>query len=1317
MLISYKRRILHAAGMQRATTKWLHDSEKQHLTDDDHIKDIATLQDDVFYQHRKKILRQQIETIHLKLSEKQAIRDASLQFFEKVALLSSRVGGKISLADKQELRDLYKQIQPYMVVQAPGLDNSIVRFLSTNQHELLKIISSLIVSPEQKERWAKVFEETTTEVAFEMVENLINEIEELSSEKKTLLKKIICQPRVLTFDFSDSIRELADHDYLDPADGLQESMIYGVSRALSQGFELASTIANTVLPTPDLLLSISSQQEQVSHKIECDIANSGFQLVSAKRQYQMVETKQLSQRIATNDPKKSARLIPCSEEEKYRAPIELSDALGSVEEDILAVHTELDDTKEKARKFFEKISDLNSQFKMGNLSFISTEDKLELNKLYQAFQMQFCHHSIEYHQLIQSALIINPQERLSQISKLPINEAQLNQLKEIINSNVSFEEYIDLMEEFIHQLPAISDDKKAFLVDILCVADCRTAEFKSATSSLSAPEKKQSWMGFLISAGANTLYTSLYLLAAAGNFLVPTPNDFSEILGLEDVVLADLQAELEQQQQIPHEYTIKSLDLSRTMEKLTNLSEQLTHLKILEFDIENFIHSCKELSRILEKELDEELTSEELKTLKINFQKIQPVLATLKNGRRIEEIFLSAFETPSQLIPLRDLAAQIGRPLQQQLNAVRNKIDIVEHSYKKLQKARYASHALEVSEVSRERTLFQQVASLKLADKIDQYLKVDLIDHLKQVVKPDILAKLDLDNIKLPYTDLFSDSNITGEYKRLINSIYFLKKGLSDLAVLSRLDAAPDTLGKRTRYLVKLNNVSQSLVNSLYFIDQFTKNSQLQVIGRDLLDTLEPIERLPIIGDMYKQKKQQQVDSQRVVDLADDAILKSWETKMAELAAATGKEVPEKLSQPREQHTVESTSPLPVEKKKKKSPMRQFIKKIFKKEQKPVSTSPMGELLRDHYRRKITDEYSSESDSDRDSPRGASPERIEKQAIKRSNKFMRNLERLQKISRWIALPGNAQKYVSSAIELMVELHNATVDRKEAALAQLADITNDFLSRTLSMADYIEIDLGLKSGILSDAILEQFNQFYSNFIIELELPMKQQLQMIDDFSDKILDSRIQSLLIKKEQVMQNASLIQYQAKIDLLFSEINRLLEDGDFSELPNGRNNRAKFLELYNLLQPELYRLDFKFDANFFIRNLTDVNQFRIACQKVNDMKQKYQQLSSCEQKTNQQQVLAIDAKIVELNQQKERVMHFEVFDMKKQYLQTCMDLHIAKLSDDFLVDIEQDSPLRNLLLKLVSEHLAASIEDELTEIERSNFSIDEDTIPSLKDV
>lgn len=912
---------------------------------------------------------------------------------------------------------------------------------------------------------------------------------------------------------------------------------------------------------------------------------------------------------------------------------------------------ELENHKSVAQRFFNKIEKLHSIFHLGELALIPTKEKFELIALYNQIQPYFDSRNQYIASIMSNLTRISDNERLSHIKQLKLTLEQ----KELLTNALQHSVYS--VEVFIDDLAHLSKEEKIFYKNLLCHEQCLTEAFTEKV--LSIKDDSGSYTDRLTNYAFDTVVTGLYYTVVAGSLLVPSTDEFINILNQKKSVLGGIEQDMTDQQfqiaeidnQIQtlqdaqysesYKHSVRSSDAiyRPTLKSLINpkdnvediqyeiaiLKSQQQQLGQYQKTAQSFYEICRAYPS--ERPLSE-LDEADRRDLWKHFLILQPYIANLDpQARSHENALLSALNQPAGYT-VNDVLyyeAALNSALTTEKIQILSEIDRISSLYEAKRHVEHSAVAIS-PEVAPTKSLLEHIRDLGLVEQIEAFESSVLVPTLKENLSERILLELDIDNITYPIDDFYQDIEIVIFYKQFLNSIYYLKKSISDIEYLAGKKDPDDFFSKLNFIINSINGLSYDFYSSIYYLMKMGEQPLVKELQQELNHIIAPLKELPGINfsDLFVEATASHLTESK-------SIITLWNEQMEIVRKELRVSYPENLEDPAVEILTTASHDAVVSKPSSAEDVN--ISDYFE----VIYLSKLTWLEKQKNRDQLTDEIK---------------KTIEIEAKIQTQKTISSLKAIMKFSKKTAFPWTFNKYLNGALEIVKEVYNGSYTSKRFILGELDKIADQILDLILSASDKTEIELGFDFGRAATPAISAFNTFYVDLINGLELSEEEKEILIVSVSEKTNQKRLNKTIADKEQAEAELSsdvTAEFFDECLQVFS--NFLKHDAEqFSELPDGDDNRIKFLKAYDALQPYLNRINYHMDRRYYLRGLQTDADFFYASQEIYALKEKLNILATTVKRSKEVKVLQLQDRISILSEQKQRLLESIIDSRKEKY-------------------------------------------------------------------
>ncbi|MFA6302148.1 MAG: hypothetical protein WC627_03335 [Legionella sp.] len=503
---------------------------------------------------------------------------------------------------------------------------------------------------------------------------------------------------------------------------------------------------------------------------------------------------------------------------------------------------------------------------------------------------------------------------------------------------------------------------------------------------------------------------------------------------------------------------------------------------------------------------------------------------------------------------------------------------------------------------NKDNSLFESIRSLELSIKLDKFIQNTLFTHLQTKLSPTVFKELfgaatSLNDIKLPYTDMYLDGPEVQRYKQLINALYQLHQGLKKIEHFEDY-SNEEMLSRKGLFIwTLLDTIGNNLGHTYFHLHQLSADPELNKILNQGLEILKPITDNQLIKSYLPLSFESFATSKTKTINAVDEWKKQQEIVQTVLQ---GKELPKKSNAPetiKKQQLHSGKDYSETEEAKANKTLRdtlsgfinylvpqEFIPSFLKKD-KPTTPTQIDTIANYIYSiipnelKSMTEEEHTITEEDEELVVVTTPEEDVNQ------KMRLFVHAVSKVTQ--ANPYAHQRFVNTMIVFEQQLSKITKLGKEATLKKLGSLEK-LATDVLEICDELEVQFGYKAGSLSEPIYQRFHQFYDALLLNLNIDESIKTKLFTQGSkttiNRLNQARIDLLTSSPEH--------SEAKKIVTAFNEFEKLLDDYFVIDFANREN---EFLEKYQKLQPYLFQINPSFDMHYFFRPLKTPNDFLAA--------------------------------------------------------------------------------------------------------------------------
>ena len=721
---------------------------------------------------------------------------------------------------------------------------------------------------------------------------------------------------------------------------------------------------------------------------------------------------------------------------------------------------------------------------------------------------------------------------------------------------------------------------------------------------------------------------------------------------------------------LPHTITQRQ-PVEHYMQQAAAVERQLAYLENAQQGMEQFFETLK---KIAPHSCLHELDEAQKTTLLQAYHQFQSVFMALEhddyNNQQIIQSLTS--NRPSKHPPDVSRVLMFEGAIKERLERYLVNSKEAQKGYlEQAQKAKQKLPLLALDPTGEKKTLFGLLQQMKLSESIATFFEGPFEQYLKEHVSPTIWAQLSqyghLDRTKIPYqyNSFYQDSPELLVYKQLINAIYYLKKGLADLETLHS-EGDPNDVVREGLFLKKVfDGLIKNLNNSKWYLTEAAKNPGLTAIIQEGLALLKPIENWPLIGDYLTASPapSNSEDSQ-----PKDAVTLWQEQQAIVQRASTQTSTPQ--PEPALHKEASQSSPTTEPKQDAPSYMQQVAKALYTIPLFLQELPPSAQTQQD-----IADFIADFSG-------------LAKSA-KSAQKIIRGITKLQKQLNIIGNLGREAIFknlkeirsefgfifiaIADEIELQLGLKSGTysavvserfdrfyqsfisnlhLESEQTGLEAMVDVTHTQKRLQKAKDRLVAAERGSTAPTMAHLLGDDFallQQIYTThkqlklLLKELEEHdpdtykerVKVLCQTIPGIDLSLIKGNTWSELEANTQIILDILASKYQPSS--AFTQIQKLALTSDFSKVADQHD----FLHYYQAIQPNLHRIDYRYDLIYFLRELQTPADFIAAAAKISDEHPKLQTLvTSLEQSKAlkihlaQEQVTYFNALLAEQKQQ-----------------------------------------------------------------------------------
>lgn len=506
------------------------------------------------------------------------------------------------------------------------------------------------------------------------------------------------------------------------------------------------------------------------------------------------------------------------------------------------------------------------------------------------------------------------------------------------------------------------------------------------------------------------------------------------------------------------------------------------------------------------------------------------------------------------------------------------------------------------SDNSKDTSLFESIRSLELSAKLDKFIQKTLFTHLQTKLSPKVFQELfgaatSLNDIKLPYTNIYLDGPEVQRYKQLINALYQLHQGLKKIESFEDYSNEDMLSGKGLFIWTVLDTIGNNLGYTYFHLNQLSADPELNRIFNQGLEILKPITDNQLIASYLPFSLENFATSKAITINAVDEWKKQQEIVQSVLQ---GKELPKKPKAPekiKKQHLHSGKDYSETEEAKINKTLldtlggfinylvpQEFIPSFLKKD-KPTTPTQIDTIANYIYSiipnelRSMTEEEPVIAEEDEELVVVRTPQEDV------GHKMQLFVHAVSKVTQ--ANPYAHQRFVNTMIEFEQQLSKITKLGKEATLKKLESLEK-LATDVLEISDELEVQFGYRAGSFSEPIYKRFHEFYDALVLNLNIDESIKTKLFTQGSK----TTIKRLNKARIDFLTSGPNISEATKIVTAFDEFEKLLDDYFVIDFANREN---EFLEKYQKLQPYLFRINPSYDMHYFFRPLKTPNDFLAA--------------------------------------------------------------------------------------------------------------------------
>lgn len=707
-------------------------------------------------------------------------------------------------------------------------------------------------------------------------------------------------------------------------------------------------------------------------------------------------------------------------------------------------------------------------------------------------------------------------------------------------------------------------------------------------------------------------------------------------------------------------------------------------LKDYQADFNEFYQNLESFNK---KSLVPEKIKENRAKLITSLRKFQPFLAYLDPQNSIFEKKFIAFLQEDSVISIDDLQADKAHILQVLQTQIARNTQIttqLKMHYSFARKMELIETPLIEQPSIAQATLFNSVSELELDKKILQLRTETFPKYLKEHLSETLFNSLDIENLTFPIIAYHKDTETEALYKRTLNALYHLEEGLKAISDLNT-QGNPESSYARSQYLrTVVMDLTINLYSSYYYLAEAKEQPHLQKLIYDSLEILKPLQETPL-ADVLSQAQQSAKLKKDPVVPPTDALIDVWNEQMQVITQELNAPLPEKLT-PSKKVIVENSGQEQEQEEEEKitltqSATQQLATKLYQLENSIKRHSNLQTQL-------LT----------------------EQQVNQKTQKLLKKVNALSKYNFWdkayIANVAKVIDNVTAVASLGKEaIYQRLQDLPDKVLTEMLKVSDnteanlglkpgnlssevlsnfeDFYVALISQLDldddittlsYLECNVNIidkrieylqqqrqnidLNGVAQKDIQNIFGteQYYTSLkgVVNQIKQLKQEIIKEEEELDVdiyTVDFSHLNQLNAQLQASQNAEQVLYQMateqKNNSPYQTI-AALQDADFSDTPDGRNNRTALIESYSKLQPYLFKIHYSYDRKYVLRELQTAQDFKALTKRIVDNAVDLSDIIQGAYRHQTQLKLLYNQQIADLQAQKQ-VQNQDITQLKKQ--------------------------------------------------------------------
>jgi hypothetical protein len=351
------------------------------------------------------------------------------------------------------------------------------------------------------------------------------------------------------------------------------------------------------------------------------------------------------------------------------------------------------------------------------------------------------------------------------------------------------------------------------------------------------------------------------------------------------------------------------------------------------------------------------------------------------------------------------------------------------------------------------------VHNLKLSQSLDTFLKETFRPYLEANLDPIVLNQLSFETADLPYLSFHKDAPDVAMYKRVINAFYHLHKGLVTLESAKDKEDANYLIGRSRFVWDFVQPLVYELYCAKYYLTEAAENPGLNTIIHEGLQVLEPLQNLPIIGDLL-QNVPAPVSGRATARAQAVNVVGAWKTQQDVVLRVL------------ESHSRQSARP-------RTAPRQTPIE--TREENSAIANLTLDQVIEALYTiptvleglRRDPQEMPDDADI-----------RAKTRALVTSLRGLKNS------------PWSLQALLQDIHELHTVLNSVGTVSRALVLQQVGMLQEKIAADVFQVVDTVEFEMGLSPGALSNSLMQQFSSFYHALVVNLPFEDDQQLLKLE-----------------------------------------------------------------------------------------------------------------------------------------------------------------------------------------------------------------------------